>query len=373
MAAVASSGGLTSLWFMTRGTGVVSLVLLTLVVAVGVANVRRVQLEGVPRFVVEAIHRNAALLAVAFLCVHIVMAVLDPFAPIKLTDAVIPFISAYRPIWLGLGAVAFDLLIAVVITSIWRRRVGFGAWRWIHWAAYLCWPIAIVHGLGTGTDAKTKWMLLLTAGCVVIVVVAAFARALSGWPDHVTPRLTGMLASVAVPIGLLIWLPNGPLAKGWAKRAGTPTTVVATGAGPAATSSASSKGGGSSPPAGAPAAGSFQAPVQGSVRQAAGDDGNASIHMVLSIGAGQVLSQLHILIEGRPLQGGGVEMRASSVTLGSADDPHRYRGAITALSGTTIAATVRDVTGRTFAIVAALRIDPSSQTASGTVTATAGG
>ena len=231
MHSMASSGGLTSLWFLTRGTGVVSLILLTLIVALGVANVRRLQFEGWQRFVIEAIHRNAALLAVAFLGVHIITSVLDPFAPIKLADAVIPFISLYRPIWLGLGAVAFDLLIAVVITSIWRRRVGYATWRWIHWAAYACWPIAVVHALGTGSDANTKWMLLLTAACVTVVVLAALSRAIAGWPDHAGARMSGILASAALPIALLAWLPSGPLGKGWAKRAGTPAVVLAAAAG----------------------------------------------------------------------------------------------------------------------------------------------
>ena len=95
--------------------------------------------------------------------------------------------------------------------------------------------------------------------------------------------------------------------------------------------------------------------------------------MLLSVGAAQVLSQLHILIKGRPINGGGVQMTASSVTLGSSTDPHMYRGAITALSGTTIAATVSDGAGHSFAIVAQLQINPSSQTATGTVTATANG
>src|ERR1700752_3738235 len=108
----ATTGGLTSLWFLARGTGVVALILLTLVVAIGVANVQRVSGERWPRFVIETVHRNAALLAVAFLVVPIPSSVIDPFTPIRLADAIVPFISLYRPIWMGLGAVAFDLMLA---------------------------------------------------------------------------------------------------------------------------------------------------------------------------------------------------------------------------------------------------------------------
>lgn len=113
-------------WFLTRGTGAISLVLLTLAISLGIANVRRTQLAGVPRFVFESVHRTASLLAVSFLLVHILTVLLDGFAPITLLDVVIPFRAAYRPLWVGFGAVAFDLMIAVTITSLVRRRIGYG-------------------------------------------------------------------------------------------------------------------------------------------------------------------------------------------------------------------------------------------------------
>ena len=93
-----------------------------------------------------------------FLAVHIVTAVLDSFAPISLLDAVIPFAGSYRPLWLGLGAVAFDLLLAVDDHQPARERLGHRAWRAVHWLAYACWPLAVVHGLGTGSDVHQAWM-----------------------------------------------------------------------------------------------------------------------------------------------------------------------------------------------------------------------
>ena len=201
---MAGGAGPSALWYLTRGTGAVTLVLLTLSVTLGVANVRRAHSGSVPRFVVDAIHRSVSLLALAFLAVHIVTAVLDPFAPIRLVDAVVPFVSAYRPLWLGLGAIASDLLIAVALSSVLRRRLGHRAWRATHWLAYACWPVALVHGLGTGSDAKTTWMLALTAACVLVVLAAVWVRAAAGWPDHVGARGAAVLASIAVPVALLI-------------------------------------------------------------------------------------------------------------------------------------------------------------------------
>jgi sulfoxide reductase heme-binding subunit YedZ len=357
----------TALWFLTRGTGVVTLLLLTLVVVLGVINVRRMRLEGVPRFVIELVHRNAALLAVAFLVVHILTSVLDPFAPITLIDAVLPFVSAYRPLWLGLGTIASDLLLAVVITSLVRRRLGYGVWRAIHWLAYASWPVAIFHGLGTGSDAKTKWMLAVTAICVIAVLVAVVARVLPGWPRALGVRVAAIGACAALPIGLLAWLPSGPLGRNWARRAGTPVSVLAAAHGvPVATRVSSAPS--SHHSAGSTLAGSFQAQVQGPVATSDDGAGNASIHMLLSV-AGQKLSALHVLIEGQAINGGGVNMTSSAVTLGTASQPHLYRGRITALSGTNITAVVTNSAGQTIHLQIDLQLAPNGQSASGTLSA----
>ena len=120
----------------------------------GVLGTTRWRSERWPRFLVAGLHRNLTLLAIAFVVVHVVTTVADGYAPIRLVDAVVPFVSAYRPIWLGLGAVAFDLLLALIVTSLLRARVGLRLWRAVHWLAYAAWPLALVHGLGTGSDSR---------------------------------------------------------------------------------------------------------------------------------------------------------------------------------------------------------------------------
>jgi len=222
---IAASGS-TAYWYLTRATGAVSLVLLTLVVVLGVLDVARVATPNWPRFVIDGLHRNVSLLAVWFLVVHILTSVLDSFAPIGLLDALVPFHSAYRPLWLGLGAVSFDLMLAVILTSLVRARLGYGAWRAVHWLAYASWPIAVLHGLGTGSDVKHTWLLLLTAICVVVVVGAVAARV--AWTPElpVGPRIAASATPLLFVLALLIWLPIGPLGSNWARRAGTPTTLI---------------------------------------------------------------------------------------------------------------------------------------------------
>ena len=223
---LAASGG-SAYWYLTRSTGIVSLLLLTLAVALGVLDVRRVSSTHWPRFVVDALHRNVSLLAMAFLALHILTSVLDSFAPISIVDALVPFVGSYRPFWLGLGALAFDLLLAVTITSLLRRRVGFGAWRAIHWLTYASWPIALLHGFGTGSDVKSAWLLAPSIACLVVVLAAVVVRVLAGWPQDLRTRGAALGGAGVFSLFLLVWLPGGPLGSEWARRSGTPSSLLA--------------------------------------------------------------------------------------------------------------------------------------------------
>ncbi len=121
-------GSSEAVWYLTRASGFVALILLTGSVVLGVLAMARFRTTAWPRFVTQALHRNVSLLAVCFLAAHIATTVLDGFAPIGWLDAVVPFISAYRPIWLGLGAIAVDLTIAIIspASSAGRSATGPG-------------------------------------------------------------------------------------------------------------------------------------------------------------------------------------------------------------------------------------------------------
>lgn len=378
---LAASAGPSAYWYLTRGTGIVALVLLTLSVALGVADVRRLRTEMVPRFVFDAVHRSASLLAVAFTGVHVVTSLLDGFAPIRLIDVIVPFTAPYRPLWLGFGAVAFDLLVAVTITSLLRRRLGYRAWRLTHWAAYASWPVALLHGLGTGSDVKLGWTLAITGACVIVVMVAVVARATAGWPEHLGARIAALAGAALVPLGLLVWLPSGPLAAGWAKRAGTPSYLLASsrasGSASARSATASASGSGAARSGRATGSGgiptSFTAQVHGTVRQG-GAGGLAVVDITVAV-SGQKLGRLRIRLEGEPLQGGGVQMTSSrvTVTLGTASNPGEYTGRITALQGTDVAATLRDTAGTAISLLARLQIDSAGGAVAGTLTVSPAG
>jgi DMSO/TMAO reductase YedYZ heme-binding membrane subunit len=170
------------LWYTTRGAGAVSLVLLSAVVVLGLLARLRFESQGWPRFLSAAVHGDLALMTLAFLLLHIVTAVVDPFTHLGLA-ALVPFGSYYKTLWLGLGAVAVELLLAIVATSLLRRHIGARVWRAIHWLAYACWPVAVLHGIGTGTDRSSRWMIAIDAVCVIAVGVALVWRALAAPPD----------------------------------------------------------------------------------------------------------------------------------------------------------------------------------------------
>jgi methionine sulfoxide reductase heme-binding subunit len=191
----------TILWYATRGAGAVSLILLTGVVLLGIATTMRWSSPGWPRFVTTGLHRNLALLTLIFLGLHIITAVIDPFTALGWTAAVIPFGSSYRRFWLGLGVVALDLLLAIVLTSLLRGLFGHRAWRLIHWLTYASWPIAVVHGIGTGSDTRFAWMIAVDLLCVGSVAAAVAWRLTRRAPQmesrEVAPlhRVAGRLAS----------------------------------------------------------------------------------------------------------------------------------------------------------------------------------
>jgi sulfoxide reductase heme-binding subunit YedZ len=165
-----------ALWVAGRATGVVSLVLLTVVMVLGIGSRSGRPAFGLPRFAVVALHRSASMLAVAFLVIHVVTLLLDPQAELRLVDLLLPFDAAYRPVWMGLGTLGLDLMAAIFVTSLLRQRIGVRVWRAVHWLAYASWPVAIMHTIGTGTDGTTWWLLTLTGLCVGAVAAAVFWR-----------------------------------------------------------------------------------------------------------------------------------------------------------------------------------------------------
>lgn len=164
------------LWYATRATGLMALFLLTGTMLLGLLTSTRFATRWWPGVAQQDLHRRVSLLSVLFVAGHVLTSVLDSFVHIGWAAVLVPFLSAYKTLWVGLGTISLDLMLAIALTSMLRHRVPARLWRGIHWLAYVSWPVAVVHTIGIGTDVHTRWVLDLVIACVVAVVAAAGIR-----------------------------------------------------------------------------------------------------------------------------------------------------------------------------------------------------
>lgn len=187
----------TALWYASRATGVVALVLMTAVVLLGLVVTRQGRLPGLPRFATTGLHRNLSLVAVVFVGLHVLTAVVDSYVHIPLTAAFIPLASSYERLWIGLGAVSLDITVAVIVTSLLRRHLGRGVWRAVHLLAYLSWPVAWLHSITASNNMLHGWEFLLSVGSLLAVVAAVGWRLAAAARDVPRAERVGLLMSAA--------------------------------------------------------------------------------------------------------------------------------------------------------------------------------
>jgi methionine sulfoxide reductase heme-binding subunit len=355
------TSGPSPLWYATRATGVIALVLLTATVVLGITGTARFATPRWPRLVTSGLHRNLSLLSVGFVAAHVLTTVLDSYAPIGWTAAIVPFTSAYRTLWLGLGTVACDLLLAVTATSLLRARLGYRTWRAVHWLSYACWPVALWHALGTGTDSKLPWLLALDAICVTAVACALFWRLSLA---RRTPRLTARIVVCAVvPVATAVFVLAGPLQPGWAKRSGTPPAQLAGKVTPDRAQPAT--GPAARPPAGASFTG-----------RAVRTPGPAAGEVTITV-TGQTSppapQRLVIALRGTP-DGTGVDLSGGTVSVRpdrSAGATAGYQGPVVSLNGDLLVADLKGPGDS--AVRATITLAVHGSTASGRLTVATGG
>ncbi len=356
MTLLAAAASTKPLWYATRGTGVVALLLLTAIVVIGILGSIGWRTERLPRVLVGGLHRNLSLFAIVFIAAHVVTAVADRFAPIGLKDGVLPFLSPYRPVWLGLGTVAFDLLLALVLTSLVRVRLGVRVWRGIHWLAYVSWPIALLHAFGTGSDARVTWMASIGFASAAVVTLAVVVR-VAQTAQPVRGRMAAAGLVVAAPLAMFAWYQGGPARRGWAARAGTPASLLArTHAGAARSTLIATR---SLPPK------PFDARLSGRLRET-GPDGNGLVRInILAAMRGGVAGRLRITLWGEPSEDGGVALASSDVALAADGTTSAYVGRVVGLAGNRVDAALADGSGRRLRLSVDLRLDRSTGAVAG--------
>jgi sulfoxide reductase heme-binding subunit YedZ len=354
-----------ALWYLTRATGIVALVLLTATVVIGVVASVGWTTERWPRFLSQTVHRNLSLFCLGFVAVHVVSTVSDGYVPIGFADAFVPFLTPYRPICVGLGALAFDLLLAVMITSALRHRIGFSAWRFVHWLAYLCWPIAMFHSLGSGSDASLSLVLFIDALCAAAVISVVAWRVVTGRTFALGRRAAAVVGTVIISLALVVFAALGPLRPGWSLRAGTSTALLAQLARKNTASNTANSSLGSSAPA--PTTGTvppapFTFDLTGS-QTTSGPDSQGNMQVTLTMQLQNPSSTpLTVVLNGIAAQGGGIDMSSGTVDFGG------YHGAVTGLSGGSLVASVAAPSPESLAL--SLNVDQVSLALSGTVSGT---
>jgi sulfoxide reductase heme-binding subunit YedZ len=164
-------------WYAARAAGLVSYLLLSAVVVLGLALAGRERLPGWPRFALEDIHRFGGLLVGFFVSLHVLMILADSQAHFSLVQVIVPFAARYRPFWTGIGIVAAELLLALALANRYRKRISYRRWRKLHYLNFVVWLAATAHGLGSGTDRHSVWLLTLYLTAVAVVGALIVRRA----------------------------------------------------------------------------------------------------------------------------------------------------------------------------------------------------
>ncbi len=318
-------------WDTARAGGFAAYALLTLAVAIGLILRNRLSSERWPRVITYELHGYVSLLALVFLSLHVLAVAVDPFTNFGLAELIVPFVSHYRPLWMGLGLVALYLLLAVWVTTLLRKRIGHQAWRRVHGLAFAVYAAATVHGLGAGSDTRTSWGTAVYVISVLLVVGLSTRRLLvpAGSGGRSRPVLAAATGIAAVAVGA--WALAGPYAAGWGKHVHTVQTVAA--AKPVASRTVI-RAHLPSPIVHLP----FRARFAGRVLVApASEAGRITVRIDGAL-AGSTRDHLEILLHGVPLEDGGVLMEQSRVRMGTTTP--LYQGTVTGLRGSRITAVV---------------------------------
>ena len=321
-------------WDAARAAGLISYVLLTTAVALGLVLRNRWQSTRWPRLVTNELHGYVSLLALVFIAVHVLAVAIDPFTHFGLAAVLVPFANTYRPVWMSLGIVALYLLLAVWISSRLRRRIGHRLWRQIHVLAFAVYASATLHGLGTGSDTRTIWAGALYATSVALVgsLLAVRLLAPAGRDAVRRPLVAGAAAAAALAVAA--WSLGGPFAAGWSARAGGTAAQAAV---------ASPRPSVARRPVVQPPTAVVQAPFTARYAgrltvEPVNDRGRLTVRIDGALSGG-TRDHLEILIHGIPLQDGGVAMEQSRVRMGTTTA--LYQGEITSLDGMRLVAAVR--------------------------------
>jgi sulfoxide reductase heme-binding subunit YedZ len=207
-------------WYTARAAGVIAYLLVSFVVVLGTTMAGKASLRRWPQFALEEVHRFTGLLVGAFVTIHVVTIAIDSWLPFSVASLAIPLLARYRPVWVALGIVAAELLLALAVTNHYRRRLPHRFWRRAHYLNFAVWGAATLHGIGSGTDRSAPWLLAVYSLAVAAVAIALSVRLLRRRMQVM--RVAAAAAAAVAGVALVVGLASGPLRfkpKPWNARA----------------------------------------------------------------------------------------------------------------------------------------------------------
>jgi len=309
---------------IARATGFTAYILVTLSVLLGLALSLRWRLvRRWPGLFNEPAHQFLLLLAAVFAAMHGVSVWLNPLTHLTLRDILVPFVSPAAPIWMGLGILAGYLGLAVAITTWLRPYVGQAWWRRLHYAAFVVFVLATLHGIGEGPDTRTSWAIAIYAVAVGSVFLLVLARLLQTSERSPKPRWRWALLTTLVVAGGVVWTATGPLTPSWnlAAANGLPSSARI--------------------PLGIPSlfvpptlpVNGFTAPFSATVTTATGPNGKITTITFQATFTGRVAGSYRMTLNGREISSGGLSVVSSVATMGPVGNRSEYRGEVTSLDG----------------------------------------
>ena len=181
-------------WITSRAAGIVSLVLASLAVSLGLVMSLRMMRARRPDLL--ALHEVLSLGTLVALAVHGVSLLGDSFMHPSIADIALPFDWSYKTAWTTIGIIGGWALVFLGLSYYARHAIGANRWRKLHRLTALAWIAGIVHTLGEGTDAGQIWFLAMLA-VVAVPAVALLAvrhltdeapRPTAGTEDSEPPR-----------------------------------------------------------------------------------------------------------------------------------------------------------------------------------------
>ena len=159
-----------AMWYITRAAGIMAYLLLWFSTIWGLAIPSKIFSDVLNGEFAFDFHQFISLLALGFLGLHVFILTADRYLPYSLAQVLVPFISPYRPVWVGIGSLAFYLTLLVTVTFYLRKRIGMKFFRYIPYSSLLAYLGAVVHALFAGTNSSMPATLILYAGTFLVVV-----------------------------------------------------------------------------------------------------------------------------------------------------------------------------------------------------------